>query len=156
MVVSEGLLKWAMRFYPPLFFQRIWVIKFEKNFSGVFVKISKSILNSNYNNSIFGGTIFSAADPFYPLLFHQILSHKGYKVIAWSKSSEIQFLKPGLTNLYFKINLSVDEIQEAEHVLNTGGRYIKAHPIDIYNKAGEICVTLMNEIYVRNLNFTES
>jgi len=155
MVVSEGLLKWAMRFYPPLFFQRIWVVKFAKGFTGARVKISHSLLNQNYNRSIFGGTIFSAADPFYPLLFHQIFSKKGYKVIAWSKSAEIQFLKPGLTNLYFDINLTDDDIAEAEHVLNTGGKYIKAHPIDIYNKDGEVCVSLMNEVYVRNLNFTE-
>jgi hypothetical protein len=156
MQVSEGLLKWAMRFYPPLFFQRIWVLKFEKGFKGVDVKINKSLLTRNYNRSIFGGTIFSAADPFYPLLFHQVFTHKGYKVIAWSKSTEIQFLKPCLTNLHFNISLSDEDIAEAEHVLITGGKYIKAHPIDIYNKAGEICVTLMNEIYVRNLNFVES
>src|ERR1700748_886149 len=106
MVVSENLLKWAMRLYPPLFFQRIWVVKFSKGFKGVHVKISKSLLNLNYNNSIFGGTIFSAADPFYPLLFHQVFTHKGYKVIAWSKSAEIQFIKPGLNKLYFKISLS--------------------------------------------------
>lgn len=156
MVVSEGLLKWAMRFYPPLFFQRIWVIKFEKGFTGVHVKINKSLFTLNYNYAIFGGTIFTAADPFYPLLFHQLFSHKGYKVIAWSKSSAIQFLKPGLTNLYFKISLSEEDIAEAEHVLNTGGRYTKAHPIDIYNKNGEVCVTLMNEIYIRNLDYIES
>ena len=155
MVVSEGLLKWAMRFYPPLFFQRIWVVNFDKAFTGVQVKINKSFLNKNYNNSIFGGTIFSAADPFYPLLFHQLFSHKGYKIIAWSKSSEIQFLKPGLTSLHFKIKITDEEIAEAEHVLNTGGKYIKAHPIDIYNKAGEVCVTLMNEVYIRNLNYIE-
>jgi hypothetical protein len=155
MVVSERLSKWGMRIYPPLFFQRIWVVKIDKGFTGVTVNINKSIFNRNYNNSIFGGTIFSAADPFYPLLFHQLFTHKGYNVIAWSKSSEIQFLKPGLTKLQFKIRISDEDIAEAEHVLNTGGKYIKAHPIDIYNTSGEICVTLMNEVYLRNLNFVE-
>jgi len=155
MVVSENILKWALRFYPPLFLQRIWIIKFDKGFRGVRVKITKSLLNKNYNNSIFGGTIFSAADPFYPVLFHQVFIHKGYKVIAWSKSSEIQYIKPGLTNLYFKISLSEQEINDAETVLNTTGKYIKTHPIDIYDNHGEICVTVKNEIYVRNLNYTE-
>ncbi|MDB4924932.1 PaaI family thioesterase [Mucilaginibacter sp.] len=156
MVVSESLSKWGMRFYPPLFFQRIWVVKIDRGFKGVRVKINKSVFNRNYNNSIFGGTIFSAADPFYPLLFHQLFSHKGYNVIAWSKSSEIQFIKPALAKLYFNISLSDEEIAEAEHVLNTGGKYTKSHPIDIYNTDGEICVTLMNEVYLRNLNFKEN
>lgn len=155
MVVSEGLLKWIMRFYPPLFFQRIWVIRFEKGFTGARVKISKSILNRNYNGSIFGGTIYTAADPFYPLLFHQLFTKKGYRIVAWSKSAGIQFLKAGLTDLHFDIKIDNNEIAEAEHILNTVGKYVKSHPIDIYNKNGEICVSLTNEVYLRNLDFIE-
>ena len=155
MIVSEGLLKWIMCFYPPLFFQRIWVISFEKGFTGAHVKISKSILNRNYNGSIFGGTIFTAADPFYPLLFHQLFTKKGYRIVAWSKSAEIQFLKAGLTDLYFDVKIDNNEIDEAEHILSTIGKYVKSHPIDIYNKNGEICVSLRNEVYLRNLDFIE-
>jgi len=155
MIASEGLLKWIMRFYPPLFFQRIWVISFAKGFTGARVKINKSILNRNYNGSIFGGTIYTAADPFYPLLFHQLFTKKGYRIVAWSKSAEIQFLKAGLTDLYFDIKIDNNEIVEAEYILNTGGKYVKSHPIDIYNINGEICVSLSNEVYLRNLDFIE-
>jgi len=155
MVISERILKWALRCYPPLLLQRIWVIKFDEKFRGVQVKIARSFLNKNYNKSIFGGTIFAAADPFYPVLFHQVFTQKGYKVIAWSKSSEIQYLKPALTNLHFEIYLSDEEIEEAETILNTEGKYVKAHPIDIYDKNGELCVSVKNEVYVRNLNYIE-
>ncbi|MFC0517935.1 DUF4442 domain-containing protein [Mucilaginibacter angelicae] len=156
MVVSEGLLKWVMRFYPPLLFQRIWVVKFSKGYRGVEVRIRKSFLNKNYNNTIFGGTIFSAADPFYPLLFHQIFSHKGYKLMVWSKSATIRYTKPAAVNLSFSIELTDSDIAQAEHILNTEGKFIRSFPIDIYNKDGEICVSLMNEVYVRNLNFIET
>src|ERR1700733_11508734 len=130
MLLSENVLKWALRFYPPLLLQRIWIIKFEKGFRGVNVKIVKSLLNKNYNNSIFGGTIFAAADPFFPVLFHQVFLHKGYNVIAWSKSAEIQFIKPSLTNLYIDIHITEEEINEAEHALNATGKYIKIHSMD--------------------------
>jgi hypothetical protein len=30
------------------------------------------------------------------------------------------------------------------------------HPIDIYNKDGEICVSVTIEVYLRNLNFTNT
>jgi len=156
MTVSENGLKWLLRFYPPLLLQRIWTVSFKKDFRGVKVKIFKSLLNSNYNRSIFGGTVFAAADPFYPVLFHQVFSHKGYKVIAWSKSSEIQYLKPGMSNLSFEINIPETEIIEAEETLNTVGKYVKAHTIDIYDESGEVCVTVKNEIYLRNLSFIEN
>ncbi|MDB4904131.1 MAG: hypothetical protein JWQ63_3412 [Mucilaginibacter sp.] len=156
MVVSERVAKWAVRLYPPLFFQRIWVISIEQGFRGVHVKINKSFLNKNFNNSIFGGTIFSAADPFYPLLFHQLLSHKKYQIIAWSKSSEIQFLKPCKTDMHFKINITDEEIADCEHMLNIFGKYMKTHSIDIYDKKGELCVSVLNEVYVRNLNHADN
>jgi acyl-coenzyme A thioesterase PaaI-like protein len=156
MVVSENVLKWALRFYPPLLFQRIWVIRFEKNFRGVKVKVNKSLVNNNYNNSIFGGTIFAAADPFYALLFHQILTHKGYKVRVWLKSAEIKYLKPGRTDLFLNINITEADIEEVEQVLNTTGKHTKAYPIEMYNKDGELCVSVSCEVYIRNMNLTET
>src|SRR6201996_7383697 len=142
MVVSENVLKWAMRFYPPLLFQRIWVVKFYKDFRGVKVKVNKSLINNNYNNSIFGGTIFASADPFYPLLFHQILTHKGYKIRIWLKSASIDYIKPGRTDLFFNIDISETDIEEIEHVLNKTGKHIKAYPIEMFNEAGELCVAV--------------
>jgi hypothetical protein len=156
MLISENVLKWAMRFYPPLLFQRIWVIRFEKDFRGVKVKVNKSLVNSNYNSSIFGGTIFASADPFYPLLFHQILIHKGYKVRVWLKSAQINYLKPGRTDLFFNIDISEADIEEVEQVLNTIGKHTKAYPVDMYNKAGELCVSVMAEVYLRNLKHNET
>lgn len=151
MVFSENMLKWAIRFYPPLFFQRIWVKKFDKDFRGVEVKIGKSLLNTNYNQSIFGGTIFAASDPFYALLFDQILKRRGLKTRVWLKSAEIKYLKPGRSNLYFTIKLSDQAIDEAEHILRTAGKFVKAYPIEIVNDHGEICASVMNEVYIRNL-----
>src|SRR5690606_39605827 len=91
MLLSENALKWVMRLYPPFFFQRIWVRRFEKGFTGVEVKINRSLLNRNYNGSIFGGTIFAAADPFFALLFDQRLQRKGFKTVLWLKSETIQY-----------------------------------------------------------------
>ena len=140
-----------MRFYPPLFFQRIWVKKIDKGFTGVEVKIAKSILNANYNRSIFGGTIFSASDPFYALMFDQLLQRRGFKVRVWLKSAEIKYLKPGRSHLYFKIQLSEGQIMEAEEALKTVGKFVKAYPMEITNTDGEVCARVVNEVYIRNL-----
>lgn len=144
-----------MRFYPPLFFQRIWVKKFERGFTGVTVKVNRSVINTNYNKSIFGGTIFSATDPFYALLFDQVLQRRGYKVRVWLKSAHISYLKPGRTDLNFTISLNDEQIAEAEAALKTIGKFVKAYPMEIYNKHGELCATVMNEVYIRNLHSGE-
>lgn len=155
MNVSANTLKWALRFYPPLFFQRIWVINFAENFKSAEVKINKSLLNQNYNKTIFGGTIFSATDPFYALLFDQIFKKKGFKTLVWLKSASIQYLKPGNSDLYFKIKISDNDIEEAEQALKTYGKFVKAFPMEIVNKYGEVCALVTNEVYLRNLHRDE-
>ena len=153
MLISEGVLKWAMRCYPPLLFQRILVTKFHKGFKGVDVKLKKGFLNNNYNGSIFGGTIFSAADPFYPVLFYQLLVRRGYKIKAWSQSAAIRFRKPAHTSLHFKIIVTDENLADCEQGLNTTGTYRKTFPIEIYDKNGQLCASVLSKIYIRNLNY---
>lgn len=149
--MSARALKWVMRFYPPLFFQRIWVQEFGEEFSFVRVKIAKSIFNSNYNKTIFGGTIFSAVDPFYPVLLHQILTRKGLKTRLWSKQSNINFIKPGKENLFFRIDLSEQDINEAITSLNSDGKFIKTFNVEITNINGDIFAVTQNEIYIKTI-----
>ncbi len=151
MLVSERVLKWGMRFYPPLFFQRIWVKNFDKDFTGAEVKIFRSILNINYNRSIFGGTIYSAADPFYAVLFYQSLLRRGYKVLVWQKAAEIDYIKPGMTTLSFKIRIKEEDIQEACTTLDANEKFVKSYPLEITDKYGELCAKVQNVIYIRKL-----
>ncbi len=150
MVVSEKTLKWALNFYPPLFFQRIWVKKFHRGFLGVDVKISNSLLNRNYNGSIFGGTIFSATDPFYAILFDQLMQRRGFKVRVWLKSASIQYIKPGMSTLYFSLKITAEMIADAEQSLKINGKFVKSYPVLLFNKKGELCASVMNEVYLRN------
>ncbi|QQL51418.1 PaaI family thioesterase [Mucilaginibacter ginkgonis] len=153
MSVSAFWVKWLLRIYPPLFFQRIWVQSLSADFKQARVKINKSLITSNYNNSIFGGTIFSATDPFYPVMVHQVFIKKGYNVLVWSKSSQILFVKPGNTDLFFEAILDDAHISEIEHIINTEGKHTYFFDIEIKNKAGEVCAAVTNEVYIRNLNF---
>ncbi|MNT94242.1 hypothetical protein D3C72_2358820 [compost metagenome] len=43
-------------------------------------------------------------------------------------------------------------LEEAIDTLKTNGKFIKAYPMEITNSDGEICATVMNEVYVRNLH----
>lgn len=145
-----------MRLYPPMLFQRIWVKKIHKDFKGVDIKINRSLFTTNLGNSIFGGTIFSATDPFYALLFGQIMQHKGFKITVWLKSAEIEYIKPGRTDLSYTIVITEEMIAEAEKNLTQQGKFIKTYPIEIFDKQGELCATALNEVYIRNLDFKKA
>lgn len=154
MKLSPTALKWVLRSYPPFFFQRIWIKNILEGFRGVDVKISKSFLNINTNRTVFGGTIFSALDPLYPILMDQIFKSKGInKTVAWLKSAKIEYRKPGTTNLSFAIRLQEDEIDEALATIRTTGRVIKVFKTEVYDTAKTLIAVSYNEIYIRDLAF---
>ncbi|UKJ06345.1 DUF4442 domain-containing protein [Solitalea lacus] len=152
MKISNNTLKWLMRFYPPLFFQRIWVKHISEDFKTIEVKVSKSLLNKNYNGTIFGGTIFSAADPFYSIMFWQHFRHKSFKVLGWLKSADIQYKKPGNTNLTLIFTLTDEDVNEAEQALNTIGKFSKAYPVEARNTKGELCAMIYTEVWMRKIS----
>ncbi len=149
MQVSPGMMKWIMRFYPPLLFQGIWTIGFHEDYRGVDVKIIRSLMNMNYNKSIFGGTIYAAADPFYAVLLHQLLSKRGYKLVVWQKAADIDFIKPGYGTLRFSIRISDDELAEVCSIIDKGEKCIKSFPITIMDKSNEVCAKVNSVVYVR-------
>jgi hypothetical protein len=149
MTASENSLKWGMRLYPPLLLQRIWVQKIHKNFRGADVKINRSLMTLNFGKAIFGGTIYTATDPFYAMLFGQLLKHKGYHISVWLKGASIQFLRPGRTDLYYHISITDEMINEVEEALNKNSVFIKSYTIKIYSKTGDLYAIAKNEIYIR-------
>jgi hypothetical protein len=54
------------------------------------------------------------------------------------------------------VHINDEELAEAEQILNTIGKYKKFHPIEIYNKNGVNVASVKNEVYMRNLDFTET
>lgn len=154
MKLSPFSLKWVLRTYPPFLFQRIWVKNISKDFTEADVKIYKSFLNINSNKTLFGGTIFSSLDPMHSILMDQILKRKGLKkTVAWLKSAQINYLKPGTTNLNFKIKISEKDIDEAFLTIKHNGKIVKTFTTEIFDNNGNKCVVCQNEIYIRDLTF---
>ncbi len=149
MKISENTIKWIMRLYPPFLLQRIWVQKIYKGFRGADIKINHSLLTLNFGKAVFGGTIYAAIDPFYALLFGQLLRNENYNITVWLKSASIKFLKPGRCDLYYSIRITDKMIQELETELNSNGVFVKSYAIEIYSKTGELHAVAKNEIYIK-------
>ena len=149
MKISENTIKWIMRLYPPFLLQRIWVQKIYKGFRGADIKINHSLLTLNFGKAVFGGTIYAAIDPFYALLFGQLLRNKNYNITVWLKSASIKFLKPGRCDLYYSIRITEEMIHEVEMAINATGVFVKSYAIEIYSKTGELHAIAKNEIYIK-------
>ncbi|MDG1190270.1 MAG: hypothetical protein P8N00_06935, partial [Flavobacteriales bacterium] len=78
-----------MNLFPPLLVNRIRIAEADSEFKKLRVTIKYSWLNKNIQKSIFGGSIFSAIDPFYAVMYWQIFNTRNIPMIIWIKKAEI-------------------------------------------------------------------
>lgn len=147
--VSPFLFKWMMGLYPPFFFGRVRVKEVSLDFMYIKVCVKRSLLNNNLSGTMFGGTLFSSADPFYALMYWQVFAHRyNRKVKVWLKSAEIKYKKPAIGNIYLEFRLSEEEIAAALHDLDTLGKHNQVHEVLLKNAKGEVCAVVKSVTYV--------
>jgi hypothetical protein len=114
------------------------------------VVLRRALFNMNFHKTIFGGSIFSACDPYFPTMYYHIFTNKGRKLIIWLKSAEIQYLKPADSTLKLHFKISEDEIQLAEKTLNEKGKFEIWHTVEAINKKGVVCARAKMQVYLRD------
>jgi acyl-coenzyme A thioesterase PaaI-like protein len=148
-VLSERKAWWVLNLFPPLLFNRIWVSRIEPGFRACTVRVARSLLTRNLHGTTFGGTIFSAADPYYAVMYWQILARLGYRVQVWLQRASIEYHRPAATTLTLEFRLSQEEVDEAVAALEADGRFRKEHVIEARDREGQLCATAKTEVYLR-------
>ena len=135
--------------FPPLLFNRIVLKKISNDFLEMKVVLRKALFNMNFHKTIFGGSIFSACDPYFPTMYYHIFAKKGRKLIIWLKSAEIQYLKPADSTLTLYFKITKKDIQLVENNLNQKGKFEIWHTVEAINKNNIVCARAKMEIYLR-------
>ena len=146
---SERWFKLALNLYPPFLFGRTRVVRIGRDFRSCTVRVKPSLLTRNLQGSIFGGTIFSAADPFHALLYWQVFAHRGLRVQAWLRSARIEYRRPASSDLTFEFELSEEDIVEAQSGLDRDGRFAKTFTTEAIDREGRVCSVIHTEVYLR-------
>jgi hypothetical protein len=150
MDLKRYLLRITLNLFPPLLFNRIVLKEISDDFLEMKVVLRRALFNMNFHKTIFGGSIFSACDPYFPTMYYHIFTNKGRKLIIWLKSAEIQYLKPADSTLKLHFKISEDEIQLAEKTLNEKGKFEIWHTVDAINKKDVVCARAKMQVYLRD------
>lgn len=85
------------------------VIDVSEDLLHVRIKLPISYKNKNYVSSIFGGSMFSAVDPF-PMV--QLINLIGDDYVVWDKSAEILFKRPARETIYADFYYNLEELDD--------------------------------------------
>jgi acyl-coenzyme A thioesterase PaaI-like protein len=145
---SPRQLRWLMRAYPPLLFQRVQVVEIDPGFRRALVRVKRSILSRNLQGSTFGGTIYAAVDPFHALLLWQVCAHQGIRVQAWMKEAVITFARPAESDLTIEFTLDEQTINAALAAVQDNGRFARIFEVHARDQQGDVCATVRTDIRI--------
>ncbi len=149
MKVPRFLLKTVLNLFPPLLFNRIVLKEINKDFTEMKVVVRRSLSNINFHKTIFGGSIFSACDPYFPTMYYHIFKRKNRNLIIWIKSAEIQYLKPADTSLKLQFEIMHTDIKTVEEELKEREKTEIWHTVEAKNKKGIVCARAKILVYLR-------
>lgn len=141
-----------MNFWLPFFFNRIKIINVSDDFKHVDVLLKHTFWNRNPNKSLWGGAIFSAVDPFYPIMLKQILLLDDIETIFLTKSAQVEYLKESKTNILFSFIVTDDDIQNIKTILSNEGKYDGWHEVYGVDKNNKKCIKAKIQVYLKLRN----
>ena len=109
----------------------------------------------NFHKTIFGGSIFSACDPYFPTMYYHIFANKNRKLIIWLKSAEIQYLRPADSTLKLHFEITESDVEKVEKTLDEIGKTEIWHTVEAINKKGVVCAKASMLVYLRDDNKKE-
>ena len=142
-------LRWMLNLYPPFLAQRIRAVECAPDFLRLKLKVKRSIWTRNLNGTTFGGTLYAACDPVYPLMYWQALGRRGLELQTWTLAAEIEFKKPAATTVELDFRLTEQDLAEAQEELERRGKSVRSHPGEARDRDGELCARASAVSYLR-------
>ena len=140
-----------LNLFPPLLFNRIHIRRIEAGYLGCQLRINRSILTRNLNGTTFGGTIFSAADPIYAVLYWQIFARRSESLQVWLKTANIRYRRPAHGTLTMSFQVAEEDVAEAQASLDGLGTALRMHTTEAVDPEGRVCAVVETEVYMRRL-----
>lgn len=147
MELSPNLFRIVTGFYPSFLFSRTRIKSISPDWREMVVEIKKSLWNRNYVGTIFGGTLYAAADPFLMIMLIKILGIKDY--IIWDKGAEIDFKKPGRSNITYRFRVTDADLKHIHDGLKKSEKIVPEFLVEGVDDEGDVCVSVKKRIYIR-------
>jgi uncharacterized protein DUF4442 len=144
--LSSKILRWKFNLFPAYRGTGAWVTYLAADFREVRIRLPLSWRTRNLVGTIFGGSLYGAADPIYMIMLIRLL---GRDYVVWDKAAEIRFRKPGRTTLYAKFTIDDAELDAIRDVTASGDAIDRVYTVDLVDRQGVPHATITKTIYIR-------
>jgi acyl-coenzyme A thioesterase PaaI-like protein len=147
------LYRYAMNVFPAIFGTGVKILFIEDKWHEVQLRLGVNFWSRNYVGTIFGGSMFSATDPFYMIMLYRIL---GNEYVVWDKSATIRFKRPGSEKIYARLILTPDFIENVKRDVQEKGEMTYELKANWINKNEKVIAEIDRTLYVATKSFYKS
>ena len=141
--------RWLFNLYPPFWGSGVRITYLADDWSEVRVELRLNWFTRNYVGTIFGGSMYTAADPFYMVM---LVNRLGRDFIVWDKSATIRFQKPGRTTLYARFVVDDEELHAIREATAQARSIDRHYTVELKDAEGVVHATVEKTIYIRRKN----
>jgi acyl-coenzyme A thioesterase PaaI-like protein len=142
-----------MNWYPMYFGTGGKILFWSADNMELHLRIRLNAWTYNYVGTIFGGSMFSATDPFYMLI---LMKKLGNDFVVWDKAANIRFKKPAKNTLYAKYLVSEELLTIIRNEIESQGETTKTMTIELKDSDEKIHAVIEREIYIANKKYYQT
>jgi hypothetical protein len=139
-------LKTMFNLWPPLLGAGIRIKRIQPDWKEVDVEMKLRRWNANYVGTHYGGSLYSMTDPFYMVMFIEIL---GRDYIVWDKSAMIRFRKPGRGTVHAHFRITEEQVDEIREALKKEEKIDREFRVEVKSSDGEIIAEVKKMLQFR-------
>lgn len=121
------------------------VVALSDDFTRLRVKLKLSWLTRNLVGTVYGGSMYSAIDPFYMLMLIRIL---GRDYIVWDKGATIRFKRPARETLFADFHINEEMLAQVRGAVERSGETTFNWPVALKSVSGVVHAEFEKTLYV--------
>ncbi|HRG90469.1 MAG TPA: DUF4442 domain-containing protein [Chitinophagales bacterium] len=143
-------MSWAFNFWPCIWCTGSRVEFIAGDFKELHVSIKLNIRTRNRVGTVYGGSIYSSVDPYFMLLFMQIL---GRDYVVWDKGASMKFVRPIVEKVKCRFLITDELIAEVKQKIAENGEYTFDLPLKYEDDNGTVYATFIKQVYAAGKDF---
>ncbi|MBK8659484.1 MAG: DUF4442 domain-containing protein [Bacteroidetes bacterium] len=143
-------MRWLFNFWPCIWCSGGRVEFIAGDFRELHVSLKLNIRTRNRVGTVFGGSIYSSVDPYYMLLFMEVL---GKEYIVWDKGASVRFVRPITDKVKCRFLITDEMVAEVKQKVAEAGEYTFDLPLHYEDESGAIYATFNKTIYAASKAF---
>lgn len=140
------LLRWRFNRYPAYRQSGARVVRISEDFREITVRLPLNRLTRNLHGTIYGGAMYAAVDPLHAVI---VASHLGPDFHVWMKSAQIDFRRPGRTDLLATAHVSAHELDEIRAALAHSSKLDRVFRLNLASPDGEVAAQVTFTVHIK-------